>query len=400
MHIKKVCSKGDLIMATNSNQTKGAGEHTGNGQNRSTGGGQASRSKMTAKQRAAKKRRKIIVFAAEIVILVAMLAVLFVLFDKTEEAPVVVELPTEAESIGIASQVEESPVMKGYWNIALFGIDAENESQLVKGARSDSIMIASINLDTGDIKLVSVYRDTYLNIGDDYYIKCNTAYSQGGGEQAVTMLNANLDMDIQDFIAIGYEGLKGVVDGLGGVDLDVDEEELKHINNYQYSIDKILKCGYKEVTKTGYQRLDGMQAAAYCRIRYRTGDDFARAASQRELIQAIADRIAEVDLATLTDVFEEVMGHVVTSLTAEDILPYLSQVANYRIVDEGGFPESSMRTTGNIGSKGSSVIPVDLESNVEWLHEFLFEVENYEVSDKVKEYSAKIEAETSPYLKK
>ena len=211
-------------MATNSNQTRGAQQHTGNGQNRS---------RMTAKQRAAKKRRKIIVFAAEIVILVAMLAVLLVLFDKTEEeeAPVVVKLPTEAESIGIASQVEESPVMKGYWNIALFGIDAENENQLVKGARSDSIMIASINLDTGDIKLVSVYRDTYLNIGDDYYIKCNTAYYRGGGEQAVTMLNANLDLDIQDFIAIGYEGLKGVVDGLGGVYLDVDEEELKHINN-------------------------------------------------------------------------------------------------------------------------------------------------------------------------
>ncbi len=380
-------------MATNSNQTRGAQQHTGNGQNRS---------RMTAKQRAAKKRRKIIVFAAEIVILVAMLAVLLVLFDKTEEeeAPVVVKLPTEAESIGIASQVEESPVMKGYWNIALFGIDAENENQLVKGARSDTIMIASINLDTGDIKLVSVYRDTYLNIGDDYYIKCNTAYYRGGGEQAVTMLNANLDLDIQDFIAIGYEGLKGVVDGLGGVYLDVDEEELKHINNYQYSIDKLLKCGYTEVTKTGYQKLDGMQAAAYCRIRYRKGDDFARAASQRELIQAIEERIREVDLATLTDVFEEVMGHVVTSLTADDIIPYLSQVSNYKIVDEGGFPESSMRTTGNIGSKGSSVIPVNLESNVKWLHEFLFDVEDYEVSDKVKEYSAEINAETSLYLNK
>ena len=380
-------------MATNSNQTRGAQQHTGNGQNRS---------RMTAKQRAAKKRRKIIVFAAEIVILVAMLAVLLVLFDKTEEeeAPVVVKLPTEAESIGIASQVEESPVMKGYWNIALFGIDAENENQLVKGARSDSIMIASINLDTGDIKLVSVYRDTYLNIGDDYYIKCNTAYYRGGGEQAVTMLNANLDLDIQDFIAIGYEGLKGVVDGLGGVYLDVDEEELKHINNYQYSIDKLLKCGYTEVTKTGYQKLDGMQAAAYCRIRYRKGDDFARAASQRELIQAIEERIREVDLATLTDVFEEVMGHVVTSLTADDIIPYLSQVSNYKIVDEGGFPEASMRTTGNIGSKGSSVIPADLESNVVWLHEFLFGVEDYKVSDKVKEYSGRIKAETSPYLNK
>lgn len=379
-------------MATNSNQTRGAGQHTSNGQ--------ASKSKMAAKQKAARKRRKIIVFAAEIIILVAMLGVLFVLFDKTEEAPIVVELPTEAESIGIASQVEDSPVMKGYWNIALFGIDAENEKQLVKGARSDSIMIASINLDTGDIKLVSVYRDTYLNIGDDYYIKCNTAYSIGGGEQAVTMLNANLDLDIQDFIAIGYEGLKGVVDGLGGVYLDVDEQELKHINNYQYSIDKILKCGYREVTKTGYQKLDGMQAAAYCRIRYRTGDDFSRAASQRELIQAIEERIKEVDLATLTKVFEEVMGHVVTSLTTDDIHPYLSQVSNYKIVDEGGFPEASMRTTGNIGSKGSSVIPADLESNVVWLHEFLFGVEDYKVSDKVKEYSGQIKAETSPYLNK
>lgn len=388
-------------MATNSNQTRGAGQHTGNGQNRSgAGNGSASRSRMTAKQRAAKKRRKIIVFAVEILVLLAMVGVLFVLFDKTEEAPVVVELPTEAESIGIASQVEESPVMKGYWNIALFGIDAENESQLVKKGRSDSIMIASINLDTGDIKLVSVYRDTYLNIGDDYYIKCNTAYSRGGGEQAVTMLNANLDLDIQDFIAIGYEGLKGVVDGLGGVYLDVDEEELKHINNYQYSIDKILKCGYEEVTKTGYQLLDGMQAAAYCRIRYRKGDDFARAASQRELLQAIEERIKEVDLATLTNVFEEVMSHVVTSLTVDDILPYLSQVSNYSIVDEGGFPESSMRGVGNIGSKGSSVIPLSLESNVQWLHEFLFEVEDYEVSDKVKEYSAQIEKETSPYLNK
>lgn len=396
-----VCKKGDVIMATNSNQTRGAGQHTGNGQNRSgAGNGSASRSRMTAKQRAAKKRRKIIVFAVEILVLLAMVGVLFVLFDKTEEAPVVVELPTEAESIGIASQVEESPVMKGYWNIALFGIDAENESQLVKKGRSDSIMIASINLDTGDIKLVSVYRDTYLNIGDDYYIKCNTAYSRGGGEQAVTMLNANLDLDIQDFIAIGYEGLKGVVDGLGGVYLDVDEEELKHINNYQYSIDKILKCGYEEVTKTGYQLLDGMQAAAYCRIRYRKGDDFARAASQRELLQAIEERIKEVDLSTLTKVFEEVMSHVVTSLTVDDILPYLSQVSNYSIVDEGGFPESSMRGVGNIGSKGSSVIPLSLESNVQWLHEFLFEVEDYEVSDKVKEYSAQIEKETSPYLNK
>ena len=105
-----------------------------------------------------------------------------------------------------------------------------------------------------------------------------------------------------------------------------------------------------------------------------------------------------MDLNTLTKVFEEAMKHVVTSLTTDDILPYQTQVADYEIGDEGGFPEASMRGTGNIGSKGSSVIPLNLESNVAWLHEFLFDVEDYQVSEKVKEYSKQIEAQTAPYL--
>jgi len=379
-------------MATN--QTNGAGQHSGNGQ---------TPNKMTARQAAAKKRRKIIIFAVEILILLGMLAILFVVYDKSGESeeapgPIIVEIPSEEKELEIAPPVQESPVMKGYWNIALLGIDAEKDSQMVKGGRSDTIIVASINLDTGDIKLVSVYRDTYLNIGNDYYIKCNTAYSQGGGEQTVKMLNANLDLNINDFIAIGYEGMKGIVDGLGGVYLEVDEEELTHINNYQYSIDKVLDCGYKEVKKTGYQLLDGMQATAYCRIRYRKGNDFARAASQRELLMAIEDKIKSADLPTLTNVFEEAMNYVVTSLKPEDIMPYLAKAADYRIVAEDGFPDDTMISTGNIGSKGSSVIPMDLESNVVWLHEFLFDVKDYKVSDKVKEYSAQIKKDTKNYL--
>ncbi len=379
---------------TNGASGRNASQHTGSNANQS----QAARNR-AAKQRAAKKRRKIIVFAIEVVVLAVMVVFALKVFEKSEEGPILIELPTEPEEIDIATQVQEDPVMKGYWNIALFGVDANSESELVKGGRSDSTMIASINLDTGDIKLVSVYRDTYLNIGDDYYIKCNTAYHRGGGEQAVSMLNANLDMDINDFVAIGYEGLMGIVDGLGGVYLEVDEQELKHINNYQYSIAKVLDIDdYEEVKKTGKQKLNGLQATAYCRIRYRTGDDFARASSQRELLMAIEERIKEVDLVTLTKVCEEAMKYVVSTLTVKDITPYLSEVANYRIVDEGGFPEASMRTTGNIGSKGSCVIPVDLESNVEWLHEFLFDKTDYKVSDKVKEYSNKIKADTAGYL--
>lgn len=403
-------------MATNSNQTRGAEQHrssgyaSGNGQHRSGahpgGHSTSAQAAKAARQRAAKKKRKIIIFAVEIVLLLAMVGVLWVVWGKSEEGPTIVEMPSEPEEIGIAAPVQENPVMKGYWNIALFGVDANNSSELMKGGRSDSIMIASINMDTGDIKLVSVYRDTFLNVGkynneDNYYIKCNHAYSYGGGEQAVSMLNSNLDMDINDFVAIGYEGLKGVIDGLGGVYLDVDDEELKHINNYQISIAQVLKCDYTPVEKTGYQLLDGMQAAAYCRIRYRKGDDFARAAAQREVIMAIEEQAKKADLATLTNVLEEAMKHVVTTLTTADILPYLSKIGDYQIVAEGGFPEESMRTTANVGSKGSSVIPLSLESNVLWLHQFLFEDDqDYELSDKVKEYSAKIEAQTSQYLNK
>ena len=181
--------------------------------------------------------------------------------------------------------------MKGYWNVALFGVDATKPDQLYKNSRSDSIMIASINLDNGEVKLVSVYRDTYLNIGNDNYRKCNTAYAAGGAQQAIEMLNANLDMDITDFVTVGYQALMDCIDGLGGVWIEVDESEIKHINNYQKTISKdvLNDRPYTEVTKTGYQLLDGLQATAYCRIRYTKGDDFKRAERQREVLQAIED---------------------------------------------------------------------------------------------------------------
>ena len=288
--------------------------------------------------------------------------------------------------------------MKGYMNVALFGVDAETESQLYKGSRSDSIMIASINMDTGDIKLVSVYRDTYLNIGTDEYRKCNAAYSFGGAEQAVKMLNMNLDMDITDFVTVGYKGLSEVIDGLGGIYIDVDSEELKHINNYQIGIAEVLKCDYNKVTESGYQLLDGLQATAYCRIRYTKGDDFKRASRQREVLMAIEEQAKKADAATLVKVFNNVIGDIYTSIDSDTILDLIGNIANYRIVDESGFPEESMRTVANIGAKGSSVIPLDLESNVVWLHQFLFDDDDYTVTDSVKEYSQKVTSDTAPYI--
>lgn len=359
-------------------------------------------SKKTARK--SNSKRKIIIFGFEIVIILAMVAVLYFVMNTSKEGPKVTVLDPEQlaipEEIKQAKEEDPDNKMRGYMNIALFGVDAETESQLYKGSRSDSIMIASINMDTGDIKLVSVYRDTYLNIGTDEYRKCNAAYSFGGVEQAIKMLNMNLDMDIESFVTVGYKGLSEVIDGLGGVYIDVDSEELKHINNYQIGIAKVLKCDYTPVKDSGYQLLNGLQATAYCRIRYTAGDDFKRTARQREVIKAIEEQAKKTDLATLTKVFNNSIDDIYTNLDTNDILDLLGNITNYRIVDEGGFPEESMRTVANVGAKGSSVIPLDLESNVVWLHQFLFDEQDYTVTDSVREYGAKIAADTNPYINK
>ena len=307
-------------MATNSNYNGGNGQRPAGSGRRPSGNGQRpsgqrpsgqrpsgqrpsgsrpagnsnGQKRESAKQRAAKKRRKVIIFGVEIVVILVMVAVLYLVMTHTNnEGPKFTVL--ETEELRIPEEVQQDETMKGYMNIALFGVDATKESQLYKGSRSDSVMIASVNMDTGDIKLVSVYRDTYLNIGTDSYQKVNAAYSYGGAEQAVKMLNMNLDMDITNFVTVGYKGLSEVIDGLGGIYIDVDSEEIKHINNYQIGIAEVLKCDYTPVTETGTQLLNGLQATAYCRIRYTAGNDFKRAARQREVIQAIEDQAKKAD---------------------------------------------------------------------------------------------------------
>ena len=349
----------------------------------------------------ARQKRKMVLFGFEIAVIMIMLGVLYLVMNESSEGPKMAELDPQVLEIHEEIQLlkEEGGTMQGYKNIALFGLDAESESQLYKSSHSDSIMIASVNMDTGDIKLVSVYRDTYLNLGTDYYWKATQAYFSGGAEQAVKMLNMNLDMNITDFVTVGYKGLSSVIDGLGGVYIDVDSEELKHINNYQVNVSNVLKCQYTPVTQTGYQLLNGVQATAYCRIRQTKGDDFQRAARQREVIQAIEDQAKKTDLATLTKVFNDCIGDIYTSLDSKDILDLLGVIADYSIVAEDGFPQPEYRGNANMGAKGACVIPTSLEDNVVWLHQFLFEDMEYTVTQSVREYSQKIESDTSKYLK-
>ena len=360
--------------------------------------GESRKEPVSAKKKSKKKCTKILLFILEIFILLIMVVVLYGVL-KVEKVGKV-DLPKE--EIVINPEVEEQveTTMRGYRNIALFGVDSTTGA-LTKNTRSDTIMIASINLDTGECRLVSVYRDTYLNLSNDSYNKCNGAYAKGGPKQAINMLNMNLDMNITDFVTVGFAGLSDTIDALGGIMIDVDSEELKHINNYQICMAENLKRDYVPVTSTGYQLLDGLQATAYCRIRYTAGDDFKRAERQREVLMAVADKAKTASPATLNDVANAIFDkdEIYTSLDLSEILELLGEIGRYEIVDQGGFPEESMRATGTIGSKGSCVVPVSLADNVQWLHEFLFKDEEYSPSSTVLECSEKVAADTSPYVK-
>lgn len=398
-------------MATNANHASGR-----NTNRRATG------------KKKSNQNLKIVIFVIEILIIIAMLIVVWKVWDTTSGSPGYTSVDIQPEDIHInpsiesASNalqenstkpgnsnvaVEEQPKVLEYWNIALFGLDAVNDAQMKTGSRSDSIIIASIHKETGEVKLVSVYRDTYLNLSNDVYTKCNAAYSTGGAPRAISMLNLNMDLAITDFVAVGYPALMDCIDALGGVWIDVDSEELKHINNYQQSIirdiSSITDKDYVKVTKSGYQLLNGLQAAAYCRIRQTAGNDFKRAERQREVIKAMAEQAQSADLDTLLDVVKEVAPNVYTSFdlaNVTEMTELLKNINNYEIVDEGGFPHEDLRTTANIGNDGSCVIPLSLEENVVWLHEFLFGEEDYQVTDEVKECSDKVEAKTNKYLNK
>lgn len=303
----------------------------------------------------------------------------------------IVETKTEKEQ----EKVEE--VKKGYRNIALFGVDAR-DGELGRGTRSDTIIIASINQDTHEIKLVSVYRDTYLNLGNDSYNKCNGAYARGGPEQAITMLNMNLDLDITDYVTVGFSGLIDAIDCLGGIEIEITEAEINHLNNYQLCMAEEMGVDYIPVTEPGFQTLNGMQATAYCRIRYTKGDDFRRAERQRDVLGAMMIKAKGASLTTLRDVVTAVLPSINTSLNVNEIISVLGTVAEYNVVTSDGFPFQKKRANVTLGSKGDCIVPMTLDENVSMLHELLYGDPSYMPSKQVTELSEEIARQADEFM--
>ena len=283
-------------------------------------------------------------------------------------------------------QSADSGAMAGYTNIALFGVDSTSESLDAGNNRTDVMIIASINDKTGDIKLVSVYRDTYLDIGDGNYQKANAAYAFGGPDQAVRMLNTNLDLNITDYVTVGFEGIATLIDAVGGIEMDVTEEEIHFLNDYQSTMAVELGREYVPLTAPGPQTLNGLQATAYCRIRYTDGGDFKRTERQKEVLQKAFSKVKSAGPIQQAAIAKELLSKMRTSLDTGDLLKLAMKAGSFSIGETNGFPTDSMRDVGYIGDQ-SCVIPVSLADNVIWLHQYLFGEENYQVSETVQAIS-------------
>lgn len=327
------------------------------------------------KKKKMKRGRKLLLFTVEILLLLVVVA--GIALWKGTFGKIKFDRAMSDTEAGVNEDMVESTLltMKGYTNIALFGLDNRKNGKWDSG-NSDAIMIASINNDTKKVKLASVFRDTYLNVGRDkvsgeeVYRKINSAYARGGIKNAVRCLNENLDMDLRSYICVDWNALVEAIDALGGVRIRITEFERKKINFYIKETARGAGVKAKKVKKTGMVKLNGAQATSYARIRYGKGLDMMRSSRQRIVLQAMLNKAKKADFATLAKVCSSVFDDIQTSLQLTDFVYLAKYLPDYELAATYGFPREFTLTK----IRGEDcVVPADLYENVKGLHEFLFE---------------------------
>lgn len=275
---------------------------------------------------------------------------------------------------------------EGYWTIAVFGVDSR-DGNLEKGALSDVEMICSINRKTGEMRLVSVFRDSYLRIDPEgSYDKINEAYFLGGHEQAVDALRDNFDIPVDDYATFNWKAVVDAINVLGGVDIEITDKEFAYINSFITETVNSTGVGSVQLEHSGMNHLDGVQAVAYARLRL-MDTDFNRTERQRKVLGQVVEKAKAADFNTLKTLVGAVFPQISTSIGVDDLLSVAKDAKRYYIGQTSGFPFS--HTEMKIGKK-SCVIPTTLESNVIQLHSFLYDMDQYTPSGTVSKISAHI----------
>ncbi|MDO4479212.1 MAG: LCP family protein [Lachnospiraceae bacterium] len=312
---------------------------------------------------------------------------------EVNSKPVITEVEEDpnlnTDNVIINEEAAVNKVMSGYTNILLLGIDARSESEY-NYSNSDTMIICSINNDNGEVRLASIYRDTLLNTNpaNPKYNKANDAYCQGSIAQCLSMINTNLDLSITQYMIVNFDALSTLVDDLDGIEITLSEQEIGHLNNYCQETSKVTGKSYEPLPQVaGTYNLNGVQAVSYSRIRYTNGYDMKRTQRQRLVIKKITEKARTKGLAAVDDVIADVFPLCKTNISNSMLIKMAAQmIGYYAIVDTTGFPFTFK--SGSSGVNPECLVPVTLCHNVQELHAFLFNENDYQPSQTVMEYDA------------
>lgn len=338
------------------------------------------RAKQAAKKRRARRLKRALFLLFELAVFCVLLgtAYFMVQFDKVQVSSV------KKDDVYVNEGVDQ----KQYTTIALFGGDSR-KGELQAGTHADSMMIVSIDNSTKAVKIVSVYRDLVMEQMDGSLRKANNAYYVGGPQEAMEMLNKNLDLEVRDYVTVDFKAMVNVVDLLGGIEVELTEAEAEELNKHIGETASVAGKKYAPV-EAGVQQLDGVQTVTYARIRKNVGDDYGRTERQRFVIEKIFEKIKDTNLLKLNSIANEVLPQVSTNLSAKQILKMAVSAGKYKIEGKSGYPFEL--TDGNVSGLGSSILPVDAEKNVRELHAFLYPKETYVASEEVTRITQSINA--------
>ncbi len=341
------------------------------------------------------KHKKLKIFGVIIAIILIIVIILIVLaygYLNSKLGKLQVEhITNDLNELGISEANQESD-MSQYRNIAILGLDSRYDTY-DPDYRTDCIMVASINKVTNEVQLYSIYRDTYVQMeldGETVFDKINHAY-YNGVENTLKTINENLDLNITEYVMADFTAIADLVDSVGGIDIDIDNEEIEYINDYIKDVTKVTGKEAENITKTGLNHLNGVQAMSYCRIRYTTGLDYKRTERMREVLGKVAEKIKAMDLGQINNLLDDFLPKIKTNLTANDIKSLIPMALSLKVKDSFGWPY----TTTGVWMRGDFYGPATtLESNVKRLHEEVYGQTNYVVPESIIEISNKIIEDT------
>ena len=230
-------------------------------------------------------------------------------------------------------------------------------------ARSDAMIIASINKTDKTIKLISLMRDLYVQIPGYSDNRINAAYAFGGMETLDATIKENFDIDIDGNIEVDFSGFKAVIDSIGGIDMDIDANEIEVMNDYVRDINRQTGEPTESsiVTDAGMQHLNGTQALAYSRIRYVGNGDFGRTERQRKVLMAAFEEVKSLSITEMLSLADTVFPLLTTDMSSTDLIGLATDVLTLGVdtVDNHNIPEEASYTSANI--RGMAVLVPDLD---------------------------------------